>query len=118
MLKFFWEACLLSPRALSFDFCYDLDFCSQGQAVRVFPFGMGFSLMLSKEQGGFWSNVSESFIDRWQLSMLTFALATGTVLKILHKQLATDIVPKMEFLAHLWGAYAIPVALSGVRRLS
>ena len=22
------------------------------------------------------------------------------------------------FLAHLWGAYAIPVALSGVRRLS
>ena len=23
-----------------------------------------------------------------------------------------------RFLAHLWGAYAIPVALSGVRRLS
>ena len=25
--------------------------------------------------------------------------------------------PNLTFIAHLWGAYAIPVALSGVRRL-
>ena len=35
--NFFWEAWFLFPRALAFDsFCYDLDVCSQGQAVRVF----------------------------------------------------------------------------------
>ena len=26
--------------------------------------------------------------------------------------------PPVHFLAHLWGAYAIPMALSGVRRVS
>ena len=35
-------ACLLLPGALSFDFCYDLDLCSQGQAVRVFFHPNGF----------------------------------------------------------------------------
>ena len=34
-------------------FCYDLDRCSQGQAVRAFFIRMGFSLILSKVQGGF-----------------------------------------------------------------
>ena len=29
----------------------------------------------------------------------------------------SPMTPKIMFLAHLWGAYAIPVALSGVRRL-
>ena len=53
LLKFFLEACFLFPRALCFDFCYDLDLFSQGQAVRAFSFGMGFSLMLSKVQGKF-----------------------------------------------------------------
>ena len=42
LLKFFWEACFVFPRALASDFCYDLDLCSQGQAVRAFFFGMGF----------------------------------------------------------------------------
>ena len=28
LLKFFWEACFLFPRALAFDFCSDLDLCS------------------------------------------------------------------------------------------
>ena len=49
---FFWEACFLFPRALDFDFCYDLDLCSQGQAMEAFSFGMVFSLMLSKVQEG------------------------------------------------------------------
>ena len=48
-----WEACFLFPRALAFDFCYDLDICSQGQAVRAFFIGMGFNLILSKVQEGF-----------------------------------------------------------------
>ena len=39
--------------ALACDFCYDLDLCSQGQAVRAFFIKMGFSLILSKVQGGF-----------------------------------------------------------------
>ena len=52
LLKFFWQACFF-PRALAFDFCYDLDLCSQGQAVRAFFIRMGFSLILSKLQGGF-----------------------------------------------------------------
>ena len=47
------EACFLFPRALAFDFCYDLDVCSQGQAVTAFFIKMGFSLILSKVQGGF-----------------------------------------------------------------
>ena len=61
-----------------FDFCYDLDFCSQGQAVRAFFIKMGFSLILSKVQGGFWSSVSESFIDRWHMTwlLLTFSWPT------------------------------------------
>ena len=33
---FFWDARFLFPRALAFDFCYDLDLCSQGQAERGF----------------------------------------------------------------------------------
>ena len=33
----------LFPRALAFEFCYDLDLCSQGQAVRAFFIKMGFS---------------------------------------------------------------------------
>ena len=66
------------PRALAFDFCYDLDLCSQGQAVRAFFIKMGFSLILLKVQGGFWSNVSESFIDRWHMTwlLLTFSWPT------------------------------------------
>ena len=39
---FFWEACFLFPRALAFDFCYDLDLCSQCQAVRAFFIEMVF----------------------------------------------------------------------------
>ena len=50
---FFREACFLFPKVLAFDFCYDLDLCSQGQAVRAFFIKMGFSLILSKVQGGF-----------------------------------------------------------------
>ena len=34
--QIFREACCLFPRALAFDYCYDLDLCSQGLAVRVF----------------------------------------------------------------------------------
>ena len=41
------------PGVLSFDFCNDLDLCSQGQAVRAFFIRMGFSLILSKVQRGF-----------------------------------------------------------------
>ena len=51
--NFFGETCFLFPRALAFDFCYDLDLCSQGQAVRAFFIKMGFSLILLKVQGGF-----------------------------------------------------------------
>ena len=73
-----WMACLLLPGELSFDFCYDLDLCSQGQVVRAFFIRMGFSLILSKIQGGFWSNVSESFIERWHMTwlLLTFSWPT------------------------------------------
>ena len=38
---------------LAFDFCYDLDLVSQGQAVRAFFIGMGFSQILSQVQGEF-----------------------------------------------------------------
>ena len=58
---------ILLPGALSFSFCYDLDICSQGQAVRAFFIRMSFSLILSKVQGGFWSNVSENFIDWYHM---------------------------------------------------
>ena len=51
--QFFFKAYLLLPGAFSFDFLYDLDLCSQGQAVRAFFIRMGFSLILSKVQGGF-----------------------------------------------------------------
>ena len=37
---------ILLPVALSFDSCYDLDLCSQGQAVRAFFIGMVFFLIL------------------------------------------------------------------------
>ena len=37
---------LLPAVALSFDSCYDLDLCSQGQAVRAFFIGMVFFLIL------------------------------------------------------------------------
>ena len=50
---FFGRHVFLFPRALAFDFCYDLDLCSQGQAVRAFFIKMGFSLILLKVQGGF-----------------------------------------------------------------
>ena len=53
LLKFFWEACILIPRALAFDFCYDLDLCSQGQAMSAFFIRMNFSLILSKVQEEF-----------------------------------------------------------------
>ena len=33
---------VLFPRSLALDFCYDLDLCSQGQAVRAFFIKMGF----------------------------------------------------------------------------
>ena len=62
---FFGEACFLFPRALAFDFCNDLDLCSQGQVVRAFSLD---SLILSEEQGGVSSNVSESFKDRWHMT--------------------------------------------------
>ena len=68
LLNFFWEACFLFPWALAFDFCYDLDLCSQGQAVESVFIGMGFSLILSKVQGGFRSNLSENFIDKWHMT--------------------------------------------------
>ena len=55
--NFLWTAFLLLSGALSFDFCYDLDLCSQSQAVRAFSIRMGFSLILSKAQGGFWLNI-------------------------------------------------------------
>ena len=35
-LKFSKLKLFLFPRALAFDFCYGLDLCSQGQAVRAF----------------------------------------------------------------------------------
>ena len=38
-----WETCFLFPRALAFDFCYDLDLCSQDQAVRAFLIRMSFN---------------------------------------------------------------------------
>ena len=40
-------------RGLAFDFCYDLDLCSQGQAVRAFFIGMGFPLFCPKFKGDF-----------------------------------------------------------------
>ena len=47
------EECLLLPGALSFEFSYVLDLCSQGQAAGAFFIGMCFSLILSKVQGAF-----------------------------------------------------------------
>ena len=49
---FFLGGLFLFPRALAFGFCYDLDLCSQGQVVRAFFLGMGFSLILSKSTMG------------------------------------------------------------------
>ena len=46
--QFFGRHVFLFPRALAFDFCYDLDIYSQGQAVRAFFVRMVFSLILSK----------------------------------------------------------------------
>ena len=66
--QIFLRGMFLFPRALAFDFCYDLDLCSQGQVVRAFFIRMGFTLILSKVQGGFRSNMSESFIDRWHMT--------------------------------------------------
>ena len=43
----------LFTRALAFDFCYDLDLCSQGQAVKAFSIGMCFSIILLKVQWRF-----------------------------------------------------------------
>ena len=46
---FFGRHVFLFPRALPFVFCYDLDLCYQGQAMRAFFIRLGFSLILSKE---------------------------------------------------------------------
>ena len=51
--QIFLRGMFFAPRALAFDFCYDLDLCSQGQAVRAFFIKIGFFLILSKVQGGF-----------------------------------------------------------------
>ena len=48
LLNFFGRHVFLFPRALAFDFFYDLDIYSQGQAVRAFFVRMVFSLILSK----------------------------------------------------------------------
>ena len=51
---------LLLPGALSFDFCYNPDLCSQGQAVRAFFIKMDFFLILSKLQGDFGQTCQEA----------------------------------------------------------
>ena len=48
----FWGGMFLFPRALDFDFCYDLDICSQGQAVRAFTVGI-FPYVVKRTLGGF-----------------------------------------------------------------
>ena len=50
---FFGSHVFLFSRALPFVFFYDLDLCSQGQAVRAFFIGIGFSFILAKVQGEF-----------------------------------------------------------------
>ena len=50
--QIFLEACFLFPRALAFDFCYNLDLCSEGHTVRAFFIGMGFSLIIVKSTRG------------------------------------------------------------------
>ena len=50
LLKYFLEARFLFPRALAFDFCYDLDLYSQGQAMRAFFIGMGFPLFYQSKR--------------------------------------------------------------------
>ena len=42
LLKFFLGGMFFVPQGISFDFCYDLDLCSQGQAVRAFFIRMVF----------------------------------------------------------------------------
>ena len=42
LLKFFLGGMFIVHQGIGFDFCYDLDLCSQGQAVRAFFIGMGF----------------------------------------------------------------------------
>ena len=49
--NFFWGGMLLFPRALAFDFCYDLDLCTQGQAVRGFFIKMGFPNFVKSTRG-------------------------------------------------------------------
>ena len=66
LLKFFWGGMFFVPWGI--DFCYEIDVCSQGQALRAFFIEMDFSLILSKVQGGFGYNISESFIDRWHMT--------------------------------------------------
>ena len=56
---FFWAACFLFPRSLAFDFCYDLDFWAQGQALRAFFVVMSFFTILSKLYEG-------DFDQTWQ----------------------------------------------------
>ena len=46
-----WMSCLFFPAALSFDFCYDLDLYSQGQAMRAFFLGMGFPNFVKSTRG-------------------------------------------------------------------
>ena len=51
--QIFLGGMFLFPRALAFDFCYELDLYSQGQAMRAFFIRMGFSLILPKVQARF-----------------------------------------------------------------
>ena len=52
-IYFFWVACVLFPRSLAFDFCYDLDIWGQGQALRAFFVVLSFSLFYQKYEGDF-----------------------------------------------------------------
>ena len=51
--QIFLGGMFLFPKVIGFDFCHDLDLCSQDKAVRAFFIGMCFSLILSKVQRGF-----------------------------------------------------------------
>ena len=67
LLNYFWEAYILFPRALAFDFCCDLDLCSHGQAVEHFSSEWVFPNFV-KTISRILINWSESFIDRWHMT--------------------------------------------------
>ena len=51
--------------------CYDLDPCAQGQALRVFlSQKCCLPLFCQKYTFDFGSNLSESFIDKWHMTLL------------------------------------------------